>query len=68
MNLLLIRLIIFARPFRKTFVSAFRKSGHLRHLYLRLLAGEIEYPEMTRATLRRLPAFLLRGLRPGAPR
>lgn len=60
-----IRLMIFARPFRGSFVAAFRRSGQLRHLYLRLLAGEIEYPEMARATLRRFPAFLWRSIRPG---
>ncbi|WP_163847213.1 geranylgeranyl reductase family protein [Pseudooceanicola aestuarii] len=63
-----IRVLIFSRPLRGAFVRAFRGSGTLRHLYFRLLAGEIEYPEMTRATLRRLPVFAWKALRGGQRR
>ena len=41
-----IRQIIFGRPFRNTFVRAFRGSGTVRYQYLRLMAGEIEYPAL----------------------
>ncbi|MGI3165183.1 geranylgeranyl reductase family protein [Pseudooceanicola sp. 200-1SW] len=60
-----IRLLLFAPLFRPAFLSAFRRSGHLRQLYMRLLAGEIEYPDMARAVLRRLPAFLAGAVRRG---
>lgn len=60
-----IRVLLFSRLFRPAFIAAFRGSGRLRHLYMRLLAGEIEYGDMARATLRRLPGFLLRGLQMG---
>ncbi|SLN66456.1 Putative oxidoreductase/MT0587 [Pseudooceanicola marinus] len=60
-----IRLLLFAPLFRPAFLAAFRRSGHLRHLYMRLLAGEIEYPDLARATLRRLPAFLTGALQRG---
>ncbi|WP_237708134.1 NAD(P)/FAD-dependent oxidoreductase [Oceanicola sp. S124] len=58
-----IRVLIFSPLFRPAFVAAFRSSGRLRHLYMRLLAGEIEYGDMMRATLRRLPSFLLGAAR-----
>lgn len=57
-----IRLLLFSRVFRPAFLAAFAGSGRLRDLYMRLLAGEIEYPDMARATLRRLPAFAARAL------
>lgn len=57
-----IRVLLFSRTFRPAFIAAFRGSGRLRHLYMRLLAGEIEYGDMARATLRRLPSFLLRAV------
>ncbi|KAA2313656.1 geranylgeranyl reductase family protein [Pseudooceanicola sediminis] len=53
-----LRQLIFAPVFQASFVRAFRGSGTLRHLYLRLLAGEIEYDQVARATLRRLPRVL----------
>ena len=58
-----IRPLIFARPLRPAFLRAFSGPGGLKREYLRLLAGEIEYPDLTRAVLRRLPAHLGRVLR-----
>lgn len=56
-----IRQIIFGRPFRNTFVRAFRGSGTVRYQYLRLMAGEIEYPALAWATLKKVPSFVLRS-------
>ncbi|MBT9384672.1 geranylgeranyl reductase family protein [Pseudooceanicola sp. CBS1P-1] len=60
----MIRQIIFSGPLRRGFHAAFRRSGTIRHLYMRLMAGEIEYATVATATLKRLPGFLLRALRP----
>lgn len=57
-----IRQIIFRRAFQGTFFRAFKGSGTIRHQYLRLLAGEIEYPELALATLRKIPGFVLRSV------
>ena len=59
----MIRVLLFSATFRPAFVAAFRKSGTLRHLYMRLLGGEVEYGDVARATLRRLPGFLAATLR-----
>ncbi|MBR9763131.1 MAG: geranylgeranyl reductase family protein [Rhodobacteraceae bacterium] len=56
-----IRVLLFSHTFRPAFIAAFRRSGRLRHLYMRLLAGEIEYGDMARATLCRLPSLLTRA-------
>jgi menaquinone-9 beta-reductase len=54
----LLRQMIFAQMFQASFVRAFRRSGSLRHLFMHLIAGEIEYGEFATATLRRLPRVL----------
>lgn len=56
-----IRQIIFAKGFRNTFIRAFRGSGTVRYQYLRLMAGEIEYPALAWATFKKVPSFLLRS-------
>ncbi|WP_238365955.1 NAD(P)/FAD-dependent oxidoreductase [Mesobacterium pallidum] len=58
-----IRLLIFARPMRRAFLKAFSGQGGLKRDYLRMMAGELEYPDLTRAVLRRLPAHLARAAR-----
>ena len=57
-----IRQIIFGRAFRGAFVRAFRGSGTVRYQYLRLMAGEIEYPALAWATAKKLPGFVLRSV------
>jgi geranylgeranyl reductase family protein len=64
----LIRLIIYWGPFRTGFVRALRRSGTLRHDYMRLLGGELEYDTLSLKLLRRLPNFLRRAFgRPAEP-
>ncbi len=58
----MIRPIIFYPAFRNAFVSGFRNSSTLRAEYLRLLAGETEYGQVTRRTAARLPRFLARTM------
>ncbi|TNF22554.1 MAG: geranylgeranyl reductase family protein [Rhodobacteraceae bacterium] len=57
-----VRLLIYWGPFRKGFIRAVRGSGRLRHDYMRLLGGELEYPDLMRRLLRRLPNYLGRAL------
>ena len=57
-----IRQIIFGRAFRNTFVRAFRGSGTVRYQYLRLMAGEIEYPALAWATFKKVPGFVVRSV------
>lgn len=58
-----LRRIIFAPRWSQAFTSTFRRSGTVRMQYMRLLAGEIEYPELARKVIKRLPSFLLRRIR-----
>lgn len=57
----LVRLLIYWGPLQRGFVRAARGSGHLRHDYMRLLGGEIEYGDLMRRLIRRLPGYLLRA-------
>ncbi|SHJ14571.1 geranylgeranyl reductase family [Shimia gijangensis] len=57
-----IRRIVFAPGWQQTFVGAFRRSGTLRTQYLQLLAGQVEYPELARNMLRRLPRLVVNRL------
>ncbi|MEP5008559.1 MAG: geranylgeranyl reductase, partial [Roseobacter sp.] len=54
-----LRRIIFAPRWQKIFVTTFRRSGTVRLQYMRVLAGEIEYPELARSVLARLPHYIL---------
>lgn len=51
----LLRPMIFARPLAPFFAASFAASHRLRHDYMRLLAGEVEYGEILARTARRLP-------------
>ena len=57
-----LRQLMFRPVFRSTFIRGFSRSSTLRQEYLRLLAGETEYADITRAVGRRLPALLWRTL------
>ncbi|MGR3714161.1 MAG: geranylgeranyl reductase family protein [Shimia sp.] len=57
-----LRRIIFAPRWQKTFTATFRRSGTVRMMYMRLLAGELEYPELARSVVARLPRYLLNSL------
>nr|WP_319947626.1 geranylgeranyl reductase family protein [uncultured Shimia sp.] len=59
----MLRRIIFAPRWQGAFVATFRKSGTVRMQYMRLLAGEVEYPELGRSVLRRLPRYVLNAFR-----
>lgn len=58
-----LRRIIFAPRWQATFTKTFRRSGTVRVMYMRLLAGEIEYPELARSVISRLPRYLLNRFR-----
>lgn len=58
---ILLRKLVYARPMQRAIVAAFKRpSGRLRRLTFELLGGEIEYGDLSRAALRRLPGLLLR--------
>lgn len=57
----LIRPFLFAPAFRDGFTAGFRQSRSLRRDYMRLLAGETEYGEITRKTMARVPAMIWRA-------
>ncbi|MCA0921907.1 NAD(P)/FAD-dependent oxidoreductase [Pseudooceanicola nanhaiensis] len=58
---ILLRKLVYARPLQSAIVAAFKRpSGRLRRLTFELLGGEIEYADLSRAALRRLPGLLLR--------
>lgn len=58
-----LRRIIFAPRWQGAFTNTFRRSGTVRMQYMKLLAGEVEYPELARSVLRRLPRYLVNALR-----
>lgn len=58
----MLRPVIFARPIKPFFASTFRASRSLKHEYMRLLAGETEYPQLLMRTTARLPQAGLRFL------
>ncbi|WP_372886842.1 geranylgeranyl reductase family protein, partial [Shimia sp.] len=58
-----LRRIIFAPRWEKAFTGTFRRSGTVRMQYMRLLAGEVEYPELALSVLKRLPRYVLNRFR-----
>lgn len=58
-----LRHVIFSRRFQPLFAGAFRSSGTVRMQYMRLLAGELEYPQLATTVLRRLPRYAWNALR-----
>ncbi|TCL08446.1 geranylgeranyl reductase family protein [Shimia isoporae] len=58
-----LRRIIFAPRWQGAFTRTFRRSGTVRVMYMRLLAGELEYPQLARSVVARLPRYLLNALR-----
>lgn len=59
----MLRHIIFAPRWEKAFVATFKRSGTVRIDYMRLLAGQVEYPELAKQVLRRLPRYVLNAFR-----
>ncbi|WP_422049363.1 NAD(P)/FAD-dependent oxidoreductase [Shimia sp.] len=59
-----LRHVIFGPRWQKTLMASFRRSGTMRMMYMQLLAGQVEYPELARRLLLRLPKYLLTALRP----
>jgi len=60
-----IRLAIFTPALREGFLRAFRRSDRLRHDYMRMLAGELEYGDIARGLLWRLPKLAAHSLAGG---
>lgn len=58
-----LRGFIFAPRWQKAFTATFRRSGTVRMQYMRLLAGEVDYPELARSVAARIPRYLLNALR-----
>jgi geranylgeranyl reductase family protein len=58
-----LRPLIFGPRWQKTLMASFRRSGTMRMMYMQLLAGQVEYPELARRLLLRLPKYLLRRSR-----
>ncbi|WP_204113071.1 geranylgeranyl reductase family protein [Shimia biformata] len=58
-----LRHIIFAPRWQKAFTSTFQRSGTVRSQYMRLLAGEVEYPQLARNVIARLPRYVMNGMR-----
>jgi geranylgeranyl reductase family protein len=59
----LIRPVIFLPALEPGFARAFRRSSTLRHEYLRLMAGEVEYGQILTRLVLRLPRLGLMALR-----
>ncbi|AWZ19661.1 Geranylgeranyl reductase [Roseovarius sp. TM1035] len=59
----LIRPVIFLPALEPGFARAFRRSSTLRHEYLRLMAGEVEYGQILTRLVLRLPRLGLLALR-----
>ncbi|QIE45563.1 geranylgeranyl reductase family protein [Pseudohalocynthiibacter aestuariivivens] len=58
-----LRPLIFASRLRPFFRRAFANSTTVKHAYLSMLSGKVEYPQLMRLTARRLPGALWRSLR-----
>lgn len=58
-----LRRIIFAPRWQKAFTETFRRSGTVRMQYMRLLAGQVEYPELAFSVVKRLPRYVLNRFR-----
>ncbi|MHA7873935.1 geranylgeranyl reductase family protein [Roseivivax sp.] len=58
----LIRPVLFQPLLRDAFVAGFRNSRSLKDDYLRLLAGELEYADITRKLAARMPRHIWRAL------
>ncbi len=58
-----LRRLIFAPRWQKPLMASFRRSGTIRMMYMQLLAGQVEYPELTRRVIARLPKYMFNVLR-----
>ncbi|MEL7254806.1 MAG: geranylgeranyl reductase family protein [Pseudomonadota bacterium] len=58
----LLRPVIFARPMAPFFASTFRASKTLKRDYMRLLAGQTEYPQIVARAFLRVPRAAIRFL------
>ncbi|MFY0617598.1 geranylgeranyl reductase family protein [Shimia sp.] len=59
----ILRRIIFAPLWQKALIGSFKRSGTVRTMYMRLLAGQVEYPEVALRVLGRIPHYLMNALR-----
>jgi geranylgeranyl reductase family protein len=64
----LIRPLLFQPRFQSAFIAGFRRSRSLKYEYLRLLAGETEYADISRQLARRLPYHLWRAFMKNGPK
>lgn len=58
-----LRRLVFSGRYKDAFFARMGRSGRLRYDYLDVLAGRLEYPALLMKSGKRLPSFLLRGLR-----
>lgn len=58
-----LRPIVFADWMAPLFARSFAGSRRVKHAYMRMLAGELDYPDVLVLVLRRLPAAALRAWR-----
>ncbi|SIS69381.1 geranylgeranyl reductase family [Roseivivax lentus] len=58
----MIRPLLFQPRLRDGFIASFRRSETLKHDYLRMLAGETEYADISRKLIARLPRHLWRAI------
>lgn len=56
-----LRHLVYGTRLRDGFISAFRRSGRLRYDYMRMLGGELEYDDIARRALARLPGLAARA-------
>ncbi|GAA6209641.1 geranylgeranyl reductase family protein [Cognatishimia sp. WU-CL00825] len=56
-----LRSLIFANRIAPIFYKKLKSSGHLRQDYMALLGGELEYPQILRKIITRLPRIFLRN-------
>lgn len=57
----LVRYLLYWGPFQRGFVRAARGSGRLRHDYMALLGGNLEYGDLMWRLLRRFPNYIARA-------
>ncbi len=61
-----LRPIVFSKPMAPVFRRSFAGSQKVKRAYMRMLAGETDYPALLRLVARRLPAAVWRSLRGSA--
>lgn len=58
-----LRNILFAPRLHTSLLATFRRSGTVRVMYMRLLAGEVEYPQLALNVVTRLPRYVAQAFK-----